>query len=286
MRYFVALAETLHFGRAAERLHITQPPLTRQIAALERQLACAFWSEILAAPNSPTPDSASSMMPVAIAAFDQACRNARLAERGELGALRIGFMMHAAHTVLPRLTRQFMTEHPQLHVELREMIPDLLPDAVPTGRFDAAVTFDPGAIRGLSTHQIFEEKLCLAVPSAHRLAGSPTIRAEQLAGEPLIAAPPDAAPTLRDAILRFCRSGGVTPNIRLEAQLQQTIVSLVAEKLGVGLFLTSMSRLGLPDVVFLALEAAPTVAHVIAWRDGNLNPTSRPFLAAAGLQKY
>jgi DNA-binding transcriptional LysR family regulator len=96
----------------------------------------------------------------------------------------------------------------------------------------------------------------------------------------LIATPPDVALTLRDADLRFFRSGSVSPTIRLEAQLQQTIVSLVAEDLGVALVPTSMSRLGLPDVVFLALEAAPTVAHVIACRDGNLNPTSRPLQAA------
>ena len=287
MRYFVALAETLHFGRAAERLHISQPPLTRQIAALERELGVRLLernsrrAKLTHAGQRFLEDCR-----LAVAAFDQACRNARLAERGELGTLRIGFMMHAAHTVLPRLTRQFMTEHPEVHVELREMIPDLLPDAVLTGRFDAAVTFDPGATRGLSTHQIFEEKLCLAVPSVHRLAASRTIRAEQLAGEPLIATPPDVAPTLRDAIMRFCRSGGVAPNIRLEAQLQQTIVSLVAEKLGLALVPTSMSKLRLPDVVFLPLEDAPTVAHVIAWRDGNLNPTLRPFLAAAGLQKF
>ena len=286
MRYFVALAETLHFGRAAERLHISQPPLTRQIAALERELGVRLLernsrrAKLTHAGQRFLEDAR-----LAIAAFDQACRNAQLAERGELGALTIGFMMHAAHTVLPRLTRQFMSEHPQVHVELREMIPDLLPDAVLTGRFDAAVTFDPGAIRGLSTHQIFEEKLCLAVPSTHRFATALAIRADQLAGEPLIAAPPDVAPTLRDAILRFFRAGGVAPTIRLEAQLQQTIVSLVAEKLGVALVPTSMSRLGLPDVAFLPLEAAPTVAHVIAWRDSNLNPTLRPFLAAAGVQQ-
>src|ERR1700722_20807260 len=119
-----------------------------------------------------------------------------------------------------------------------------------------AFMFDSPSIRGLSTHQIFEEKLCLAVPSGHFFAALPSIRAEQLAGEPLIATPPDVALTLRDADLRFFRSGGVTPTIRLEAQLQQTIVSLVAEELGVALVLTSMSRLGLPDVVFLALEAA------------------------------
>jgi DNA-binding transcriptional LysR family regulator len=281
MRYFVALAETLHFGRAAERLHISQPPLTRQIAALERELGVSLLernsrrAKLTHAGQRFLEDAR-----LTIAAFDQACRNAQLAERGDLG-----FMMHAAHTVLPRLTRQFMTEHPQVHVELREMLPDLLPDAVLTGRFDAAVTFDPGPIRGLSTHQIFEETLCLAVPAGHRLAASPTIRAEELAGEPLIATPPDVAPTLRDAILRFCRSGNVVPIFRLEAQLQQTIVSLVAEKLGVALVPTSMSRLGLPDVAFVALEGAPTVAHVIAWRDGNLNPTLRPFLAAAGVQK-
>jgi DNA-binding transcriptional LysR family regulator len=281
MRYFVALAETLHFGRAAERLHISQPPLTRQIAALERELGVSLLernsrrAKLTHAGQRFLEDAR-----LTIAAFDQACRNAQLAERGDLG-----FMMHAAHTVLPRLTRQFMTEHPQVHVEPREMLPDLLPDAVLTGRFDAAVTFDPGPIRGLSTHQIFEETLCLAVPAGHRLAASPTIRAEELAGEPLIATPPDVAPTLRDAILRFCRSGNVVPIFRLEAQLQQTIVSLVAEKLGVALVPTSMSRLGLPDVAFVALEGAPTVAHVIAWRDGNLNPTLRPFLAAAGVQK-
>ena len=85
---------------------------------------------------------------------------------------------------------------------------------------DSVHAFDPAPIRGLSTHQIFEEKLCLAVPSGHFFAALPSIRAEQLAGEPLIATPPDVALTLRDADLRFFRSGGVTPTIRLEAQLQ------------------------------------------------------------------
>ena len=247
MRYFAALAETLHFGRAAERLHIS----AAAAHTADRGAGAGAWRPPSGAKFSPrqTHSRRSALLEdahLAIAAFDQACRNAQLAERGELGGLAIGFMMHAAHTVLPRLTRQFMTEHPQVRVELREMIPDLLPDAVLTGRFDAAVTFDPGPIRGLSTHQIFEEKLCLAVPSGHSFTGLPSIRAEQLAGEPLIATPPDVAPTLRDAILRFCRSGGITPTIRLEAQLQQTIVSLVAEELGVALVPTSMSRLGLP----------------------------------------
>jgi DNA-binding transcriptional LysR family regulator len=284
LRYFVALAETLHFGRAAERLHISQPPLTRQIAALEKELGVQLLERnsrgatLTHAGRRLLEDAR-----LAIATFDQACRNTQLAARGELGSLAIGFMMHAAHTGLPRLMRRFMAAQPEVHVELREMIPNLLGDAVLTGRFDAAIMFDPGAVRGLSMHRIFEEPLCLALHPGHKLAARKTIDASQLAGEPLIAAPPEVAPTLRDAIVRFCRANGVVPAFRLEAQLQQTIISLVAENLGSALVPASMSKLGLPDVVFRNLKNAPTVAHVVAWRSGNRNPTLQPFLNAAGV---
>jgi DNA-binding transcriptional LysR family regulator len=284
IRYFITLAETLHFGRAAERLHITQPPLTRQIAALERALGVRLLertsrrAKLTHAGLRFLEDAR-----LAVAAFDQACRNAQLAEQGALGSLTVGFMMHAAHTVLPRLTRAFMTAHPQVHVELREMVPDLLPDAVLTGRFDVAITFDPGPVRGLSSQRIHEEELCVAVHPTHPLAACATIEVGQLAGEPLIATPPEAAPTLRDAIMRYCRSGGFTPSFRLEAQLQQTIVSLVAENLGIALVPASMGRLGLSTVAFRPLIGAPTVAHVVMWREGNPNPTLPPFLAEAGV---
>jgi DNA-binding transcriptional LysR family regulator len=279
MRYFVALAETLHFGRAAERLHISQPPLTRQMAALERELGVRLLArnsrraELTSAGRRFLEDAR-----LALATFDQACRNAQLAERGQLGSLSIGFMMHAAHTVLPRLAKRFIEAHPQVRVELREMIPDLLPDAVLTGRFEAAVSFDPGPLRGLTARRIYEEPLCLAMHVGHRLAERTVVDASDLDGEPLIATPPDVAPTLRDAIVRFCRAGGVAPTFRLEAQLQQTIVSLVAENLGLALVPESMSKLGHSQVAFRALEGAPSVAHVVLWRPANSNPTLGRFL--------
>ena len=284
-RYFVALAETLHFGRAAERLHISQPPLTRAIAALERELGARLLSRnSRRAELTPAGRRLLEDARLTLSTFDQAVRNVRLAERGELGALSIGFMMHAAHTVLPRLTRRFMDEHSQVRVELREMLPDLLPDAVLAGRFDAAITFDSGPIRGLSMLRIHEEPLILAVPRDHRFAARPVVAAEELAGEPLILTPQDAAPTLRDAVLRYCRRGGFAPTIRLEAQLQQTIISLVAENLGVAIVPESMSKLGLPGVEFRTLETGPSIAHVVLWRPGNANPTLRPFLVAAGIE--
>jgi DNA-binding transcriptional LysR family regulator len=284
MRYFVVLAETLHFGRAAERLHLTQPPLSRQVAALEKELGVRLLDRhsrhatLTHAGQRFLEDSRA-----ALASFDQACRNARLVDRGELGELSIGFMMHAAYTVVPGLARRYMETYPLVDLRLREIIPTTLLGDVLAGRFDAGIMFFPGATRGLETRTIYSEKLCLAVHPSHELAARDLVGARDLDGQPLIATPMDVAPTLRQAIADYCRSGGATPTIRLETQLQQTIVSLVAENLGIALVPHSMRKLSVADVVFRDLEDAPTIEHVIAWRSGNLNPTLPPFLTIAGI---
>ncbi|HTW27110.1 MAG TPA: LysR substrate-binding domain-containing protein [Acetobacteraceae bacterium] len=283
MRYFVALAETLHFGRAAERLHLSQPPLSRQIAGLERELGVRLLERSSRqARLTPAGQRFLADAREVVAGFDQACRNARLADRGELGELSIGFMMHAAHTVLPPLTRHYIAAHPDVRLTLREVVPGFLVEDLLAGRFDAGIIFNPGPVRGLATHVIHREALCLATHPDHRLAARERVSADQLAGEPLIAAPSEVAPTLREAITRFCRAGGFTPTVRLEAQLQQTIVNLVAEGLGIALVPDSVRRLGGARVALRPLEEAPTIEHVIAWRPGNRNPALRPFLALAG----
>ncbi|MEA2733360.1 MAG: hypothetical protein QOD93_6258 [Acetobacteraceae bacterium] len=284
MRYFVVLAETLHFGRAAERLHLSQPPLSRQLASLEKELGVRLLERhsrhatLTRAGQRFLEDSRA-----VLASFDQACRNAQLTDRGELGELSIGFMMHAAYTVLPSLTQRYMAAHPHVRVTLREVIPSSLVDKVLDGRFDAGIMFFPGPVRGLETRAIYREKLCLAAHATHQLAGRVRINARDLDGEPLIAAPADVAPMLREAIVGYCRSGGFVPTVRLETQLQQTIVSLVGENLGIALVPDSMRKLGIANVAFHDLEGAPTIEHVIAWRLGNLNPALWPFLTAAGV---
>lgn len=284
MRYFVVLAETLHFGRAAERLHLTQPPLSRQITALEKELGVRLLERhsrhatLTRAGQRFLEDSRA-----VLASFDQACHNARLADRGELGELSIGFMMHAAYTVLPSLAQRYMAAYPKVHVRLREVIPSSLADDVLAGRFDAGIMFYPGSIRGLETRAIHHEKLCLAVHHTHHLSGRDLVCARHLSGEPFIAAPTEVAPLLREAITEYCRSGGFVPTVRLETQLQQTIVSLVAENLGIALVPELMRKLGIADVAFRDLEDAPTIEHVIAWRPSNLNPVLWPFLAVAGV---
>src|ERR1700761_8227602 len=174
MRYFVVLAETLHFGRAAERLHLSQPPLSRQIAALEKELGVRLLERhsrqaaLTHAGQRFLEDSKA-----VLAAFEQACRNARMADRGEMGELSIGFMMHAAYTVVPALARRFLAAYPGVHLSLKEVVPSTL----------------PGPLRGLESRVIHRECLCLAVHPSHRLASAEVVSARDLDGEPMIVTP-------------------------------------------------------------------------------------------------
>lgn len=282
LRYFVVLAETRHFGRAAQRLHISQPPLSRQIAALENALGARLLERH--AHGASLTYAGEIFLTEArgvLAAFDQACHNARLAAHGELGKLAIGFMMHAAYTSVPDLTRRFITRYPQVQLELRETIPGVLADAVLSGQFDAGILFNPGPVAGLEAMLLHRERLCLALYAAHPLAERTTLGARDLQGEALIATPHDVAPMLRDAIEVYCRSGGVAPHFRLETQLQQTIVSFVAEGLGIALVPQSITRIGVAGVVYRELENSPAVEQVLVWRTGNRNPSLALFLEEA-----
>lgn len=282
LRYFVAVAETLHFSRAAERLHVTQPPLSRQVAALEKALGVRLLdrhsrqASLTRAGERFLADSKA-----VLAALDQACRNARLADEGELGELAIGFMMHAAYSSVPTLTRSFIAAKPQVQLRLREAVPSAILENVLNGEFDAGISFDLGPARGIGRVVIYREPLCLAVSASHPLAGKAAIPAEALVGEPLIASPPETAPTLRQALNGFFSRTDSEPVVRLETQLQQTIISLVAEGIGVALVPQSLQKLGMRGVAFCSLAEAPIVEQVLIWRMTNPNPALPHFLVVA-----
>lgn len=283
LRYFVTVAETLHFGRAAERLHVTQPPLSRQIAALEKELGVQLLKR----------DSRHAQLTIAgqrfltdsravLTAFDQACRNAQKAGAGELGELSVGFVMHAAYSSVPPLTRRFIAARPGVQLQLRETMPLALREGLLNGTFDAIITFGLAkAEPGVSSIVIHREPLCLAIPEQHSLDGDGPVSPDMLAPYPLLAAPVTVTPSMRQSIADFFARAGLEPQIRLETQLQQTIVSLVAEGIGVALVPQSLQKLGIRGVKFRPLVDAPLVDQVLAWRTGNLNPTLPHFLATA-----
>ena len=201
LRYFVTLAETLHFGRAAERLNVTQPPLSRQLAALEHELGVRLLERnsrqvsLTRAGEGFLADTHG-----VLAALDRACANARLADAGELGQLTIGFMMHAAYGPVPALTRRFLAGFPQVQLHLREVLPALLAGGVLDGSFDAGIGFSPGPVRGLEALPLHREPLCLALPAGHALCADGPATPAMLLDQPLIAAPAEVVPTLRRAI--------------------------------------------------------------------------------------
>ena len=282
LRYFVAVAETLHFGRAARRLNLTQPPLSRQVAALEKDLGVRLLERhARTAILTPAGQQFLADARAVLASLDQACRNAKRAESGEMGQLTIGFMMVAAHHVMPRLARAYATAFPDVRLKLAEVIPGDLPDALAAGKFDVGILFPTHPIPGLRTRLVHREPLCAAIPSGHRLSTRTDLEAADLAGESFIMIARETAATLHDAITNYCYAGGFAPVVYLEVQLQQTIVNLVAEGLGVALVPQSMRTVQTSRVVYLPLRGAPAIDQLIAWRDSNLNPALTGLIAIA-----
>ena len=282
LRYFVALAETLHFGRAAERLHITQPPLSRQIAALEASLSVQLLARhsrqvALTAAGADFYDHAVRLLADAERAGD----SARATAAGAAGELRLGFAMYAAFNLLPRLVRSFSDEHPRITLNLEEILPRDIEQALAEQRIDVGIGMPIGRPGRLAYRALAQEPLCAVLPATHPLAGQATIDVGALADEPFVTLPRTTAPALHDAVLTCCAAHGFVPHIRLETHLQQTIVTLVAEGLGVSLVPASLARLRLDDAVFAAIDRSPSIEQGLYWRRGDDNPCLAAFIASA-----
>lgn len=283
LRYFLALTEHLHFGRAAEALHITQPPLSRQIAALEEELGTPLFarhsrSVELTAAGRDFQQHARALL----SGLDLAVRAARATARGERGELRIGFTMLAAWTLLPRLLKTFTDGHPEVKLVLNEVLPRDLGPALDNGEVDVALTF-PEREPGQRLYRTLQrEPLCAVLPADHPLAQTAELDVAKLAGEPFITFPPATAPALHESVMDCCRQHGFAPSVRMETHLQQTIVNLVAEGLGVSLVPDSMRRMQLPGVAFRAIADSPQVEYGAAWSPHNDNPCLAAFLRSVG----
>lgn len=279
MRYFVALADTLHFGRAAERMNMTQPPFSRQITNIERELGVAL-VERTSRHVALTPAGQRFLKDsrTVLARFNEACRDARLVAEGQKGELRFGFMMHAAHRTVPRIVAGFSALRPEIRMILAETTPADIERRLLVGELDAAVTFAGRDMPQLDSIPIFTDRLCLVTAPGHPLAARSEIGAEDLGGEALIAAPGSVAATLRRAIDDYVASGGLVPEFRFEPQLQATILSLVAAGLGVALVPESICDAGDPDIVARPLVDAPRLEVVLKIPRGRDNPALAPLV--------
>ncbi|WP_204353005.1 LysR family transcriptional regulator [Salinicola peritrichatus] len=282
LRYFVTLAETLHFGRAAERLHITQPPLSRQIAALEATLGTPlFERHSRAVTLTPAGEHFLAHARRLLSDLELAVHATRSAANTRRRELRIGFTMYAAWNLLPGLVRAYSDAYPDDTLMLDETLPRDLQQALMNGEADVGVSFPLLVGSSLQYRPLYREPLCAVLPCDHPRGRDARIAVASLAEEAFVTFPEATAPALYEAVMSCCRRARFEPRIRLQTHLQQTIVNLVAEGLGVALVPGSMRRIRLPGAVFLPLDESPVIEQGIYWHPRNTNPALAALLERA-----
>jgi len=284
LRHFVTVAEELHFGRAAERLHMTQPPLSQSIANLESQLGTPLFlrnrRQVTLTP------AGTALLPEARRLLEDAGALPGLVQRaaaGEAGRLTLAFVSTADYSVLPAILQRYRSAYPQVQLVLREATSDVQAEELLHGRIDAGFVIPPLPGRldtSVAYRKVLEEPLILCAPAglqALRAEGPVSLRT--LPPLPLVIFPRTLAPQLHDAILATFRAAGLTPVIGQEAIQMQTIVSLVSGGMGLALVPQSVSNLMRAGVEYRALvEPTPLTELGVAWRRDSDSPVLRGFL--------
>jgi DNA-binding transcriptional LysR family regulator len=207
-----------------------------------------------------------------LAGLDRVRANVGAAESGRTGTLVVGFTMCAAYSVIPTLIRSFGAQYPDVSLTLREVVSnDLLPRLL-DGRVDVAVMLPAALAPGLAQRTLLVEPLCMALPAAYPATPGRAPALADLAHCSFIASTDEAAPGLRRTIEAQCAAAGFTPRIGIEVQLQQTILSLVAEGFGVALVPASMQKMGGEGIRFHRLDNALSVEQVLVWSATASNP--------------
>jgi DNA-binding transcriptional LysR family regulator len=282
LRSFIAVAEELHFGRAARRLNMSQPPLSVQIRQLEAQIGAPLFARTqrhveLTEPGRVLLESARDLVARAGVAVDIT----RRAARGEVGRLAVGFVSTADYSLLPTLVRRFRERHPGIALSLRELTGDRQLEQLASGDLDLGLMIAPPSVAGLDARAVLREALIVAVSATHRLARmrSPAdLRA--LASEEFVLFPRALAPGLYDLVIVACRRAGFAPRLAQEAIQMQTILGLVAAGLGVALVPACMANLRRQDVAYLKLRGAkPAIETCAVWRSDDRSPALAALLA-------
>jgi len=284
LRQFVALAEHLHFGRAAASLHISQPPLSRSIQDLERTLGAKLFERTrrkveLTSAGTWFLDEARQLL----ARLERAVRTVAEMETGGAGTLRIGFVTIADYSVLPGLLKRFKAEHPGVELALRELVSDAQLEALTSGELDLGFVLPPLPAREFDSVVVHREKLVAALPAQHRLARSRgPLAVRELADESFVMVPRAFAAGLADILLGLCTRAGFAPRVAQEAVQMQTVVSLVSSGLGVAIVPASLLNLGRKGVVYRPIrDAHPKLELRLAWgRDARSAAVDR-FVAIA-----
>ncbi|HLH33957.1 MAG TPA: LysR substrate-binding domain-containing protein [Alloacidobacterium sp.] len=283
LRYFVAVAEELHFGRAAQRLHMAQPPLSQQIRKLEEAvghpllLRTSRHVRLTAAGEELLKRAQQTLRKVA-----EDVQSTRRIGRGEVGTLTVGFIASAMLTVLPRMLSEYRNRFPEVELRLREFYTAGLLRALREGTADIGFTRDAGEEDTLHTEILLPEAYIAIVSAQHPLSAKASTRIDELRNEPFVLFSPDVGRNAWEKVMRLCQQGGFRPRIVQEAPHWLTILRLVGTGLGVTIAPACVERIADPEVRCLKIRNAKVFSHLeLAYRAETLTELEENFLSLA-----
>jgi len=284
LRYFVAVGEEQHYGRGAQRLHVAQPALSRQIQALEEEVGFKLFDrlsrgvKLSAAGKLFLEESRRILQQV-----DEATKRSKRVASGQLGTLRVGFIESMSwHGVVPDSFRQFRQRQPAAELQIQPLSSLEQIQAVRSGQLDAGFVFTIADIdRELAQLAIASVDLMLAVPKGHPLAKSKSLRLRELSSASFIWFPRRESPLFYDRLMQACFRGGLkSPHVVQEGVNEPTILSLVSCGLGVA-FVSSATRWRCPESVILlpVADLKLPLPFALIWRKDNSSPLLAKFVA-------
>lgn len=282
LHYFVAVAEELHFGRAAEQLHMAQPPLSQQIRQLEAELSTKLFARTTRKVEmTPAGELFLVRARQILADVEAAMVDARRAERGELGRLSVGFTGSATYELLPSIARMLRDELPDVELELHgEMLTPAQVAALHAGELDVGLLRPPVRSPDLAVQVIRREPLVVVLPQHHPFADEGAIDLSDLRAERFISYPSHFRSVMHQAVEEACRTAGFRLHVAQEVAETSTLVSFVAAGMGVALVPASVQHLRITGAVYRPLEPPqPEVALAVASRVGDTNPVVQHFLS-------
>src|SRR3984893_9166578 len=284
IRSFLSIAETLHFGRTAEMIHLSQPALSLQIRALEDEIGVRLFERnrrktVLTAAGIAFREEATG----ALLRLDQAVHKAKLAADGKLGTLRIGFISTAGNEIVPTIIRQFRELNAEVEFSLRNILTRDQIQMLEAGSLDIGFLRLPiGECPGLEVVTVHREPFVLVVPSSHKLARRKRVRLREASGQDFVMYERTYAPGFHDLIFGMLRDAGIIPNVRQTAGEMPTLISLVDSGTGVAILPASTVKRSLASVVACEIaDKIPRYEIGIAVRKENRAPVVDNFRSFA-----
>lgn len=279
LRYFQAVAEELSYSRAAHRLRIAQPALSRAVQELERELSVNLIDRSRrSARLTPAGSALLQEIGVVLERIEEALRRVRRTAAGEEGELRLGYVGPPTQPFLGRLLREYRERYPRVSIHLEERTPERVWEMVARGRLSAAVTRPVIANEalGLRTIPLREERLGIVVPASHPLSARRSVPWTALAQELLIVLARREGMGLHDAVIAGCRRAGVTPRLAHTPSLIGTVLSYVEAGAGIGVVTESVAT-PMPGLRFVLLKPVLCVPLVFVWQEDHDTPPVQRF---------